>query len=390
MTATATGMAARTAARVELVGVEKRFGSVRAVAPTDLAIAAGEFVALLGPSGCGKTTTLRMIAGLEQPSAGEIRVDGRVINAVPVHRRNFGMVFQDLALFPHKTAFENIGFGLKYRKVAPAEIEARVRRALEIVRLPQVGDRYPHQLSGGQQQRVAVARAIVIEPDLLLFDEPLSALDANLREEMRVELKRIHRTLGITTVFVTHDQAEALSMSDRIVLMRDGRIEQEGPPDTLYLRPRSEFAARFFGHVNELAGVIALKSVGEAMVRLVGETAVVQVVGLRGEVGEKVRILVRAERVDVAPAPVEGETVMAVLGTVVASDYLGLLVRYQLDIGGGQQLVALQPAQGSILAPGAVVAARIPADAWLRTVAETSEPIDGQGDLHLPLGSGSG
>ena len=352
-----------TAADIELRGVAKRFGAVVAVERTDLAVAAGEFVALLGPSGCGKTTTLRMIAGLEEPTAGDILVGGRRINDVPVHRRNFGMVFQDLALFPHKTAYDNIAFGLGYRRVARAEIDARVRRALDIVRLPQVGDRFPRQLSGGQQQRVAVARAIVIEPDLLLFDEPLSALDANLREEMRIELKRIHRTLGITTVFVTHDQAEALSMADRIVLMRDGRIEQAGTPDDLYRRPRTEFVARFFGHVNEVRGRIESQGGAISCVRLDGG-AVVPVKAAAGDHDGTARLLLRAERIGVAVAWPDDPQAAVLPATIVSSDYLGVLVRYVIDAG-GEQLVALQAAGGQIFKPGEAVIVHIPADAWI-------------------------
>ena len=352
-----------TAASIALQGVTKQFGSVRAVDKTDLEVRAGEFVALLGPSGCGKTTTLRMIAGLEEPSAGDILVNGARINDIPVHRRNFGMVFQDLALFPHKSAWDNIAFGLRYRKVAKPEIDARVRRALEIVRLPHVSDRYPRQLSGGQQQRVALARAIVIEPDLLLFDEPLSALDANLREEMRIEIKRIHRTLGITTVFVTHDQAEALSMADRIVLMREGRIEQTGTPDDLYRRPRTEFAARFFGHVNELEGTIEEQQGASARVRLASGAGVL-VQALAAAAGGKVRLLLRAERAGVASSSREAEGVSTLQASVVSADYLGLLVRYVLDAG-GVQLVVTQAAGSRIHAPGEGVVLHIPADAWM-------------------------
>ena len=360
------------AASVALKGVTKRFGSVLAVDATDLAVTAGEFVALLGPSGCGKTTMLRMIAGLEEPSAGDILINGARINDIPVHRRNFGMVFQDLALFPHKTAHANIAFGLHYRKVAKSDVEARVRRALEIVRLPQVGDRFPRELSGGQQQRVAVARAIVIEPHLLLFDEPLSALDANLREEMRIELKRIHRTLGITTVFVTHDQAEALSMADRVVLMREGRIEQAGTPDDLYQRPRTEFAARFFGHVNEIEGVVERRECGRAYVRLDGG-AIVLIDGLAGSVGDRHRLLLRAERAGVARDWPDEPIASRLPATVISSDYLGMLVRYVLDVG-GLQFVVVQAAGGSVSAAGEAVMVRIPADAWMsfRMLSKTS------------------
>jgi ABC-type Fe3+/spermidine/putrescine transport system ATPase subunit len=348
---------------VTLQQVRKRFGTVVAVADLDLVVAAGKFVSLLGPSGCGKTTTLRMIAGLEHPDSGDILVNDRRINDIPVHRRNFGMAFQDHALFPHKTVFDNIAFGLKYRSVSRADIERRVRRALDIVRLPDVGGRLPRQLSGGQQQRVALARAIVIEPDLLLFDEPLSALDANLREEMRVELKRIHNTLGITAIYVTHDQAEALSMSDRVVLMRDGRIEQQGPPDELYRKPTSEFSARFFGQVNEFPGIVTAAEPGGCRVRL-NDGLEVSVTGISAKAGERIKLYMRAERASVG-APSTGEPgVAAIAGTVSASDYLGVLTRYVVDIA-GVPFVILQSTSGPVMRPGDRVTVRLPADAWM-------------------------
>ncbi len=351
------------AADVVLKGVGKRFGAVVAVADIDLAVGVGEFVALLGPSGCGKTTTLRMIAGLEEPSGGDIFVKGRRINDIAVHRRNFGMVFQDLALFPHMTAFDNIAFGLNYRKVPKPEIERRVRQALDIVRLPHVGDRLPRQLSGGQQQRVAVARAIVIDPDLLLFDEPLSSLDANLREEMRIELKRIHRTFGITTVFVTHDQAEALSMADRVVLMRDGRIEQEGPPDQLYRAPKTEFVARFFGHVNEVSGTVTGQQQGVWRVELDGGVAV-DVMGQNLSAGTRTRLLFRSERARVDRAFPHEALATALPGTIVASDYLGMLVRYVVALG-DLQVIVTQAVGDHQFQAGNTVQVCIPADAWM-------------------------
>ena len=352
-----------TAANVDLRQVRKQFGDVVAVHDLSLEVRAGEFLSLLGPSGCGKTTTLRMIAGLEFPSAGDVLADGRRINDIPVHRRNFGMVFQDHALFPHKSAFDNIAFGLKYRGVPKLEIASRVRRALEIVRLPNVGDRLPRQLSGGQQQRVALARAIVIEPDLLLFDEPLSALDANLREEMRVELKRIHHTLGITAIYVTHDQAEALSMSDRVVLMRDGRIEQVGTPDELYRNPASEFAARFFGQVNDVEGVVVGEDAGHGHIRLDGGPEI-RVANVKAKPGERVRLLLRAERAAVAPSFSDDPGFSLLHGTIATCDYLGVLTRYVIEAE-GVALVVLQSAGHFVMQVGVRVAVRIPVDAWM-------------------------
>lgn len=347
---------------VELRGVEKRFGSEIAIRGIDLDIEVGEFVALLGPSGCGKTTTLRMIAGLEDPTAGEILIKGRRINDIPVHYRNIGMVFQNNALFPHRTAFGNIAFGLKTRKVDAKDIQLRVQRALEIVRLPGVEQRFPQELSGGQQQRIAIARAIVIEPDLLLLDEPLSALDANLREEMRSELKRIQNTLGITTLFVTHDQSEALSMADRIVLMNQGRIEQIGMPDQLYNAPCSEFAAKFFGHVNQMEGVVIAAHNGASLVRL-GSESVVRVSGLALAVG-RARLLLRAERARVVSEMPDKPGISALRGSVMAVEYFGMLVRYVVETD-GTSIQVLQAIDGPIFARGARVCVAVPDDAWM-------------------------
>src|SRR6201992_4153239 len=219
---------------VELRNITLAYGSFIAVENVSLSIQKGTFLTLLGPSGCGKTTILRSVAGLVNPTAGDIEVSGRRVNDIPIHKRNIGLVFQNYALFPHKTVFDNIAFGLKYRSVPKATIAEKVKRALEIVRLPGTDKKLPSELSGGQQQRIALARAIVIEPDVLLLDEPLSALDANLREEMRVELKQIQRQTAITTIFVTHDQSEALAMSDVVVVMNKGKIEQIGAPAEVY------------------------------------------------------------------------------------------------------------------------------------------------------------
>ena len=242
---------------VQLKGVTKHFGKVIAVHKIDLEIPDGFLTTLLGPSGCGKTTILRMIAGLEKPTEGDIFIKGQRVNDTPIHKRNLGMIFQNYALFPHKTIFDNVAFGLKYRNVSKADVQAKVKQALEVVRLPGVEQRMPFQLSGGQQQRIALARAIVIEPDVLLMDEPLSALDENLREEMRVEVSNLQEMLGITSIFVTHDQREALTMSDSIVVMNDGRKQQEGPPEEVYDAPASHFVADFIGHSNFFTGEIA-------------------------------------------------------------------------------------------------------------------------------------
>ena len=246
--------------KLVLTGVSRRFGSVTAVEDFNLTLLAGEFVSLLGPSGCGKTTTLRMIAGFLEPSAGTIALDGQVISspgsARPPEQRNMSMIFQSYAIWPNMTVAENVAFGLEVRKRPRAEIRTRVAQILEVVRLQHLGDRYPQELSGGQQQRVALARAIVVQPGVLLLDEPLSNLDANLREEMRYEIRRLHDEFKITTVYVTHDQAEAMVTSDRIAVMNGGRVEQVDAPRALYARPRTRFVAGFIGGTNFLEGEV--------------------------------------------------------------------------------------------------------------------------------------
>ncbi len=237
--------------RVELRNVLKEWEDFR-LEIGELIVEDGEFLTLLGPSGCGKTTTLRMIAGFERPDRGEILFDGRPVNDLPPYERNIGIVFQDYALFPHMTIFKNVAFGLEMKRLPKSEIERKVRWALEIVGLTGLENRYPEQLSGGQQQRVALARALVVEPEVLLLDEPLSNLDAKIRERLRGEIKRIQRELGITTVYVTHDQEEAMAISDRIAVMNFGKVEQVGRPLELYYRPKTEFVARFLGLSNIL------------------------------------------------------------------------------------------------------------------------------------------
>jgi len=259
-------------ADVQLVGVTKRFGAVTAVDEVDLQIADGEFVTLLGPSGCGKTTTLNMIAGLEEVSAGEIRMGGRVVNDLSPFERDVAMVFQNYALYPHMTVGENIGFTLRLRKRPRAEIQERVGRVADMLELGLLLDRLPRELSGGQQQRVALGRAVIREPAVFLFDEPFSNLDAALRIKMRGEIKELHQRLGVTSVFVTHDQEEALSISDRIAVYRAGRIEQVGTPEDVYARPASRYVARFIGspQMDILAGDLVGAADGAPGYRLGG------------------------------------------------------------------------------------------------------------------------
>jgi putative spermidine/putrescine transport system ATP-binding protein len=332
---------------VRLRSVRKTFGDIVAVRGIDLEIQAGSFVTLLGPSGCGKTTVLRMIAGLEAASGGEIWIKGRRIDEVPIHKRNVGLVFQNYALFPHKTIFDNVAFGLKYRNVPKAEIRERVGRALDIVRLPGVEKRFPAHLSGGQQQRIALARAVVVEPDVLLLDEPLSALDANLREDMRVELKRIQRDLNITTIFVTHDQAEALALSDKVVVMSDGRKEQEGDPETVYSRPASRFVAEFLGHANLLSGPIDK----EGRLRL-SDGSLLKLAD--APPSDMATVVLRAERILLSETASESEDVSVLDGIVRAVDYQGVAARYFVEAA-GMTLQVINPIDAHPFRDGAKV-----------------------------------
>ncbi len=248
-------------ATVEIRSLVKVFGTnVRAVDNLDLHISHGELLSLLGPSGCGKTTTLRLVAGFLEPDGGEIRLDGQVISSprsvVPPERRNMSMIFQSYAIWPHKTVYQNVAYGLKFRKFSASETKKKVRQMLEVVKLEPMADRYPAELSGGQQQRVALARALVVEPQILLLDEPLSNLDANLREEMRFEIRRLHDEFHITSIYVTHDQSEAMVIADRICVMNQGRLEQVGTPEEIYDRPRTRFVAEFVGKTNLLSGTV--------------------------------------------------------------------------------------------------------------------------------------
>ncbi len=340
---------------VSLTDIVKQFGDFTAVHRMSLDIAEGGFVTLLGPSGCGKTTTLRMIAGLLDPTEGEIAIKGKRVNEVPIHRRNLGLVFQNYALFPHKTVADNIAFGLKYRNVPRADRAAKVKEALDLVQLPHVAERYPRELSGGQQQRIALARAIVIEPDVLLLDEPLSALDANLREDMRVELKRIQHRIGVTTVFVTHDQSEALAMSDEIIVMSAGRVEQAGPPEAVYNTPASEFVARFLGASN----VVEAQCTGLDRQEIVVENADLGKLIIPADRGPLVRakgpvkLVIRAEKLALA-GPGSAESATNFAAKVEAVDYQGQAARYFIRVG-DLQLQAINMIDASPHAEGADV-----------------------------------
>lgn len=302
-------------------------GEVTAVRDVNLEIQKGELVTLLGPSGCGKTTTLRMLAGFEFPTTGRIFLDGQEINSLPPHQREMSMVFQSYALFPHLTVFENIAYGLHVQKLSKAVIVERVSRVLDLVRLTGYGDRAPGQLSGGQQQRVALARALVMEPKVLLMDEPLSNLDAKLREEMRAEIRRIQKTLNITSVYVTHDQIEAMTLSDRIVIMNEGVIEQIGSPVEIYRFPNSRFVANFIGRANFIEGVVLAKNHSTLTVRSLGESVTVSNVKREFREGDAVTLIVRPEMIQVK------KTGGVYQGVVRQAVYLGDVIEYAVDIG---------------------------------------------------------
>jgi spermidine/putrescine transport system ATP-binding protein len=319
---------------VELEGVTKRFGGFTAVDGMTLQIARGEFFSLLGPSGCGKTTTLRLVAGFEQPTAGAIRLDGEDVAKVPPYRRHVNTVFQSYALFEHLDLKENIAFGLRRRKVAKAEIDQRVGEALELVALEQRATARPSELSGGQRQRVALARALVNRPSVLLLDEPLGALDLKLRKQMQVELKRIQREVGITFVYVTHDQEEALAMSDRIAVMSDGVIEQLGQPEDVYENPAKAFVAGFIGISNLLPGTVESGSV-----RLSTGALVPAPIPDGIPDGAPVQLSVRPEKLFVE----ELEPGMATVeGTIAERVYMGTVTQLIVELAPGARLVALE------------------------------------------------
>jgi ABC-type Fe3+/spermidine/putrescine transport system ATPase subunit len=300
--------------------VVKRYGSVPALGPVDIAVEKGEFLTLLGPSGCGKTTTLHIIAGLTTPSEGRLTLEGRDITRLAPPYRDMGLVFQNYALFPHRTIAENVGFGLRMRRTSKPEISDRVGAMLDIVGLPGVEARYPHQLSGGQRQRVALARALVIEPSILLLDEPLSNLDALLRKRMRAELRDIQRRLGITTIFVTHDQDEAFEMSDRVVLMNGGHVEQVGAPDELYDAPQTRFAAEFIGEASLIEGRVEHAAGNEVLVA-VGSLGVAARAVRPGLVaGDKAILMVRPERIELAAPGTSGATDLTVASRIFQGD----------------------------------------------------------------------
>src|SRR6185295_13698753 len=330
---------------VQLKSVSKRFGAVTAVDEVSLEIQPGEFFALLGPSGCGKTTLLRMIAGFEEPSAGAIRIQGQDVTSVPPHRRPVNMVFQHYALFPHMTVEENVAFGLRYKPLVHAAHAARVAETLALVRLTGYEKRRPDQLSGGQRQRVALARALILEPQVLLLDEPLAALDPNLRKEVQVELKGLQRELGITFVFVTHDRQEALAMSDRIAVMNGGRIEQVGTPVEVFESPETEFVARFLGAVNIFTAEVR-RAEGEILTLRLrdGTELAVADMGPPRLRRETVRFVVRPEKLFLRAVPIVSEVSLAV--TIEDRVYHGASTEWLVRDGGGESFTVLSQNSG--------------------------------------------
>ena len=327
---------------VKFENVQKSYdGETLVVKDLNLDIPAGEFLTMLGPSGSGKTTSLMMLAGFEPATHGEIYLGGRSINHVPPHKRGIGMVFQNYALFPHMTVAENLAFPLKVRKVPSAEIEQKVARALAMVELPQFGNRRPAQLSGGQQQRVAVARALVFEPDLVLMDEPLGALDKQLREQMQYEIKHIHENLGVTVVYVTHDQSEALTMSDRIAVFNDGVIQQLSTPAALYESPQNSFVAQFIGENNKLDGQVVGIDGDRCQVELAGgERVLAERVNIQGP-HQPTTLSLRPERVEIEPA--EGAVANRLEGRILELIYLGDHIRTRMNVAGNDDFIVKVP-----------------------------------------------
>ena len=346
-----------------LQSITKRFGAVTAVNDVTLAIADREFVTLLGPSGCGKTTLLRLIAGFAAPDDGTIRVGDEVMSTpasvVPPERRGMGMVFQNYAVWPHKTVYQNVAFGLEIRRVPRPEARARVARVLDLVNLGGLEDRYPGQLSGGQQQRVALARSLVVEPSILLLDEPLSNLDAKLRERMRWELKELQRRTAITFVYVTHDQSEAMALSDRIAVMHEGTLQQFGPPRDVYARPANRTVADFMGLVNLVPGRVARAAGDESMVAVGGNHALRLPLPARAREGQAVQVAIRPENVHLVSAgEARADTIAA---TVVEATFLGNLTDCQVTLADGTRL-RVQADPGEALAVGQLVRVRFEAE----------------------------
>jgi len=342
-------------AYAELQDLRREFGEVVALDGIDLALEQGEFLSLLGPSGCGKTTALRIVAGFDRPDGGRVLVDGRDMTRIPPNKRDMGMVFQAYSLFPNMTAERNIEFGLKIRGATATKRREKVSELLELVGLGHAGKRYPHQLSGGMQQRIALARALAIEPRMLLLDEPLSALDAKVRVQLREEIRRIQSRLGITTIYVTHDQEEALSISDRVAVLSQGRIEQIGAPGEIYDAPATPFVAEFVGTMNRLQATVV-----EDGIVAYGEKRLA-VAAARGRTrGDRLLVLVRPETVDLHP--VDGGGTDRLTGEIISHTFLGASMRLKIDTGEGDLTADVPASQANAYPVGMAVEARFPGE----------------------------
>jgi spermidine/putrescine transport system ATP-binding protein len=368
---------------VQLIDLVKQFGDFTAVAGISLEMPSGEFFSLLGPSGCGKTTTLRMIAGFERPTEGRILLDGTDMAQTPPHKRDVNTVFQSYALFPHLTVDQNVAFGLKYQKATKGEVRERVGSALELVQMSQFVGRRPNQLSGGQQQRVALARALILNPKVLLLDEPLGALDAKLRKRLQIELKALQEEVGITFVYVTHDQEEALTMSDRIAVMSQGRVEQVGPPKEIYEEPATAYVADFLGVSNLMVANAAGVVGGGCRVRL-GDFDLVAGQGASGTVGA-CKVTIRPERVVVEPHRADGDNRLPAMVERIV--YVGNTLQVILRLASGQQIQAWQPNDGDFdpYQSGDAVTAHFPRRA-LRVLPEGGTEVlaDAELDTSVP------
>jgi len=366
---------------VRLVDLVKRFGDFTAVAGINLDMPSGEFFSLLGPSGCGKTTTLRMIAGFERPSEGQILLDGNDMAQTPPHKRNVNTVFQNYALFPHLTVADNVAFGLKYKKASKQETTERVGSALELVQMSQFANRRPSQLSGGQQQRVALARALILNPAVLLLDEPLGALDAKLRKRLQIELKALQEEVGITFIYVTHDQEEALTMSDRIAVMSQGRVEQVGGPKEIYEEPATAYVADFLGVSNLMDATASGATAGGCKVQL-GEFALIAGQGEEDATGD-CKVTIRPERVNLEAQDTSGENrIPAMVERVV---YVGSVLQTIIHLASGQTIQAWLPNDEAADVPhsGAPITVHFPREA-LRVLPDAGTPVVA-GELELEL-----
>jgi ABC-type Fe3+/spermidine/putrescine transport system ATPase subunit len=342
-------------AHLRLTHVTKRFGDSAAVDDVSFEVPRGSFATLLGPSGCGKTTTLRMIAGFYEPDIGDIELGGKRINNLPAHKRGAAMVFQDYALFPHMSVRANVGYGLRLQRKSKADIAKKVDETLKFVGLTGLGDRQPNQLSGGQQQRVAVARALVVEPQILLLDEPLSNLDAKLRESLRWELRALQQRLGMTFIYVTHDQDEALSLSDWVAVMNAGKVEQAGVPWEIYYHPKTAFLADFVGAVNLVPSTVREVRDGTAVVSVGSTNAPVRVPdGLALASGAQVKLCIRPESLQLRPPSAAADGQVMVPGTVARKAFLGDLMRYWVTVDGREWIVDQPDPGAATLHDGAV------------------------------------